>query len=180
VIVQREAPSPQARNAKNSSRGEQQHRKKRFAAGQKNVRKAPAERSGEEKRYTGARQQLNFFGWSRSLTGKGFLWNHETIYGRKLVAADHQYGVRSDRKPLFIVFLADRRDANPRLNRPTIVAAKRRSARASIALPGISTTGEQDLPALATLWAYLTQKHRDNAGPELLNNPAVIEAARDG
>jgi hypothetical protein len=36
------------------------------------------------------------------------------------------------------------------------------------------------LPTLATLWAYLTQKHRDNAGPELLNNPAVIEAARDG
>ena len=52
--------------------------------------------------------------------------------------------------------------------------------RASTAWPGISATGQQDLPALATLWAYLTQKHRDNAGPELFNNPVLFEAARDG
>ena len=42
-----------------------------------------------------------------------------------------------------------------------------------LALPGISANSRHDLRALATLWAYLTQKHRDNAGPELCNNPVL-------
>jgi len=33
--------------------------------------------------------------------------------------------------------------------------------------------GQHDLPAIATVWAYLTQKHWDNAGPELFNNPVL-------
>jgi Domain of unknown function (DUF4169) len=42
-----------------------------------------------------------------------------------------------------------------------------------LALPRISANRRHDLRVLATLWAYLTQKHRDNAGPELCNNPVL-------
>jgi hypothetical protein len=42
---------------------------------------------------------------TQSLIGNGFLWNLETVYGAKMVAADHQRTAGCDRKPLFIVFI---------------------------------------------------------------------------
>jgi hypothetical protein len=137
------------------------------------------ESRADKRRYMGARQQ---FILNARLRGphKGylkFLWNQSSL----LIVAVESSSLIS---PLFIDIC---RSFSPCRGLPdcgnfsVLCDSKGRVGRVPGISPPISTGPEQELPAIATVRAHLTQKHRGNAGPEhCLTNPVVIEAARDG
>jgi hypothetical protein len=111
----------------------------------------------------------------RAISGgreEGFLWNPDSDYGGRNSRATDAAIKRLYLSAFFTVLAGCDGGAN---------AATRTHRAEFLGVACIFCEPQQDLPAIATVRAHLTQKHWGNAGPEhCLTNPVVIEAARDG